>query len=123
MLLKKLKNQVILALVQFLLTTAIVILLAYWAVLSFKFTDNNGTPDFNIISTNTTVLLKWVSRALSLIFFITWIMGIVNSVQINNITNDSIVLIVMSVITLYFGHLWAACYQLKKHKNAEFGII
>ena len=123
MLLKKLKNQVTIALIQFLLMIASAIFGAFLIVFSIKFTNKNGVLDFHIISTNSTIFLTWMLRILSLLFIFIWIMGIINSFQINGITHDSILLIVMAIITLLFGHLWVACYQLKKHKNAAFEII
>ena len=122
MLLKKLKNQVAISLIEFILTTAVVILGICSIVLSLKFTNKGGKPDVHIVTTNTTILLKWISRGLSLIYLPIWIMGILNSIQINRMTSDSTVLVVFSVINLFFAHLWVACYQLKKQKNIDFGI-
>lgn len=46
-----------------------------------------------------------------------WILGIVNAAKINKITGKSTILVVFSVLILWFGHLIVACLQFKKFKK------
>ena len=122
---KKLKRQVRLASLQmtigilFIIGMIIVAVNMFNTVLSF-----NGIGDLIDDLTGAIIFLFIATWILLIVLLIVWIMGIVNAVAINKLTNgETSILVFFSVITFTIVHLIVAVITKKKYESYEEQII